>query len=275
MPPAARRLRPKGPDTVLIILHQEHSTPGRVGRLLQERGYKLDIRRPRFGDPLPATTAGLAGAVIFGGPMSANDPDDYVKAEIDWIGTALKEDCPYLGICLGAQMLARQLGAKVGFHPQGQVEVGYYPLHVTEPAKPLFPWPDHVYQWHREGFEQPCGSELLATGDAFEVQAIKVGRSAYGLQFHPEVTHWMMCRWTTKAHERLTLPNAKSRQDHFDGRYMYDPAVRVWLDSFLDHWTGLRADPGSNAMRTGAKQLNDAARRAEARVAGEALQIAG
>lgn len=233
--------RPKdAPDTILIVLHQEHSTPGRVGRLLAERGYALDIRRPRFGDPLPNCTRGLAGAVIFGGPQSANDPDDFIKAEIDWIGLALKQECPFLGICLGAQMLARHLGAKVGFHPEGKVEVGYYPLHATEAARRDLDWPDHVYQWHREGFDQPTGAELLARGDAFETQAIRVGRAAYGVQFHPEVTHWMMCRWTTRAHERLGLPNARSRQEHFDGRFMYDPAVARWLDAFLDRWTGLK-----------------------------------
>src|SRR6478735_9085627 len=63
---------------VLIVLHQETSTPGRVGNVLRALGYRLDIRRPRFGDPLPDTLEQHAGAVIFGGPMSANDPDDYV-----------------------------------------------------------------------------------------------------------------------------------------------------------------------------------------------------
>nr|WP_252511254.1 glutamine amidotransferase [Phreatobacter aquaticus] len=228
------------PDTVLIVLHQEQSTPGRVGRLLQERGYRLDIRRPRFDDPLPETTHDLAGAVIFGGPMSANDPDDFVKRETDWIGLALKDELPFLGICLGAQMLARHLGAKVSHHPDGHVEIGYYPLNATEQARVEMPWPDHVYQWHREGFEKPTGAELLASGECFETQAIRVGKAAYGIQFHPEVTHMMMCRWTTRAHERLTLPNARSRQEHFDGRYMHDAAVRTWLDAFLDHWTTLK-----------------------------------
>ncbi len=107
-----RQPRPARPKDILIVLHQEHSTPGRVGRLLQERGFRLDVRRPRFGDPLPVDTAPYAGAVIFGGPMSANDPDDFVKAEIDWIGLALKDELPYLGICLGAQMLARHLGRR-------------------------------------------------------------------------------------------------------------------------------------------------------------------
>ncbi|MGA7972017.1 MAG: glutamine amidotransferase, partial [Pseudolabrys sp.] len=92
---------------VLIILHQEHSSPGRVGQALSQRGYPLDIRRPRFGDPLPETMADHAGAVIFGGPQSANDEDDFIKRETDWIGVPLRDEKPFLGICLGAQMMAR------------------------------------------------------------------------------------------------------------------------------------------------------------------------
>ncbi|HEY4141341.1 MAG TPA: glutamine amidotransferase, partial [Pseudolabrys sp.] len=68
---------------VLLILHQENSSPGRVGRALSQLGYPLDIRRPRFDDPLPETMDGHAGAVIFGGPQSANDNDDFIKREID------------------------------------------------------------------------------------------------------------------------------------------------------------------------------------------------
>jgi GMP synthase (glutamine-hydrolysing) len=64
------------PEPILIILHQEHSTPGRVGYSLRRLGYGLDVRRPRFGDPLPETLRDHAAAVIFGGPMSANDDDD-------------------------------------------------------------------------------------------------------------------------------------------------------------------------------------------------------
>src|SRR5688572_33031377 len=108
---------------VLIVLHQEHSTPGRVGNALRSRGFLLDIRRPRFDDPLPETLDGHAGAVIFGGPQSANDTDDFIKREIDWISVPIKEKKPFLGICLGAQMLARQLGARVYKHPEGHAEV--------------------------------------------------------------------------------------------------------------------------------------------------------
>ena len=109
----------------------------RVGRLLRERGHGLDIRRPRLGDPLPDTLAGHAGAVIFGGPMSANDPDDFIKAEIDWIDVPLKEEKPFLGLCLGAQMLAKNLGGRVWEHPDGRAEIGYFPLLPTKAGEAL------------------------------------------------------------------------------------------------------------------------------------------
>jgi GMP synthase (glutamine-hydrolysing) len=230
---------------VLIVLHQEHSTAGRLGRLLQERGYPLDIRRPRFGDGLPATLAGHAGAAIFGGPMSANDPDDFIKREIDWLDVPLREEAPFLGLCLGAQMLARFLGAPVYAHPDGRAEIGYYPLVPTEAGLKLAarigaPWPGHVYHWHREGFDCPPGAETLAAGDDFPTQAISVGPAAYGLQFHPEVTYAMLCRWTVRGHERLSLPGAQDRYRQIEGRLMHDASVARWLNAFLDHWLGER-----------------------------------
>ena len=122
-------------QSILIILHQEHSTPGRVGNALRELGYRLDVRRPRFGDPLPQTMADHSAGIIFGGPMSANDQDDFIRREIDWTAVPLRENKPYLGICLGAQMFARQLGGKVFRHPEGRAEIGYYP--IRPPIKPL------------------------------------------------------------------------------------------------------------------------------------------
>jgi GMP synthase-like glutamine amidotransferase len=114
--------------TILLILHQEHSTPGRIAHRLIDRGFRLDPRRPRFGDPLPETMHEHDGVIVFGGPMSANDSDEYVRREIEWSEVPLREEKPFFGICLGAQILARKLGAKVDFHPDGLVEVGYYPL---------------------------------------------------------------------------------------------------------------------------------------------------
>jgi GMP synthase (glutamine-hydrolysing) len=225
---------------VLIVLHQEHSNPGRVGHYLQARNVPLDVRRPRYGDPLPDTLAAHSGAVIFGGPMSANDPDDYIRTEIEWIKVPLREGKPFLGICLGAQMLARQLGATVAAHPEGKAEVGYYPIAATPAGRSLTPvWPRAVYQWHREGFDLPVGGELLAESEMFKVQAFGYGGTAYGIQFHAEVTHAMMCRWLLKGAERLTMPGAKCSEQHFADRPVYDFAIRMWLCDFLDRWCAL------------------------------------
>jgi GMP synthase (glutamine-hydrolysing) len=224
------------PQPVLIVLHQEHSTPGRIGNALEQLGHPLDVRRPRFGDPLPPTMADYAGAIIFGGPMSANDEDDFIRREIDWIAVPLKEDKPFLGVCLGAQMCARQLGGKVFKHPRGHAEIGYYPIRPTPAGLALVEdWPECVYLWHREGFDCPNGAELLAEGDTFEVQAIRFG-PAYALQFHPDVTHAMMHKWTTRGHDRMTLPGARPRDTHFADRAVYDYSARAWLNVFLERW---------------------------------------
>ena len=221
---------------ILVILHQENSTPGRVGNALRDLGYCLDVRRPRFDDPLPETMADHAAAIIFGGPMSANDGDDFIKRETDWIGVPLKANKPYLGICLGAQMFARHLGGKVFPHAEGHAEIGYYPIRPTAAGFSLVgQWPECVYQWHREGFDVPPGAELLAEGDTFEVQAIRCG-SGYALQFHPDVTHAMMHKWTTRGHERMQLPGAKPRDTHFADRAVYDYSARAWLSVFLERW---------------------------------------
>jgi GMP synthase (glutamine-hydrolysing) len=221
---------------VLIVLHQEHSTPGRIGNALRDLGFKLDVRRPRFGDELPNTMAEHQAAIIFGGPMSANDEDEFIHRETDWIGVPLTEDKPFLGICLGAQMMARKLGGTVSKHPNGHAEIGYYPIRPTAAGLDVVsPWPECVYQWHREGFDLPAGAELLAEGDTFGVQALRYGR-AFALQFHPDVTHAMMHRWTTSGHERMSLPGAKPRHEHFADRAVYDYSARAWLTVFLQRW---------------------------------------
>ena len=231
-------------DPILILLHQEHSTPGRVGRLLRERGFQLDIRRPPLGDALPKDLRHHHAIVVFGGPQSANDPEDWVKAETDLMGRACADGARVLGLCLGAQMMIRAYGGTVGTHPEGRAEIGYYPVKPTQAGTKLAaehanPWPCTVYQWHREGwFDLPKGFEALMSGGDFEQQAFRIGENAYGLQFHPEVTYAMMCRWTVRAHERMQTPGAKPRHEHLSGWFEHDPAVRRWLDGFLDHWAG-------------------------------------
>lgn len=229
---------------VLLVIHQHHSNPGHVRRWLTLHGFPLDIRLPRFGDPLPETLEEHTGAIIFGGPMSASDRCAYVRREIDWLEVPLREDKPFLGICLGAQMLARKLGARVGFHPEGRAEIGYWPIRPTPEAQAQFDWPDHVYQWHREGFELPAGATLLAQGEHFPNQAFRYGARAYGLQFHPEISRAMVHRWTIHGAHRLILPGARPPEEHVASHVAHGPRVRRWLGQLLAHWSGIeRSDP--------------------------------
>jgi len=226
------------PDTrqpVLIVLHQETSSPGRVGQMLVEKGYRLDIRRPPLGDPLPETLRHHSGAVVFGGPMSANDDHlDYIRREIDWHEVPLKENKPYLGICLGAQMLVRHLGGQVRSAPGNLTEIGWYALHATDYGRSLMHWPQMVYHFHREGFDLPHGLRLLATGDAYRNQAYRYGANAWGIQFHAELTRAMMQKWVVRGAHRFVLPNAQPGRAHLHGRLIHDAPLRAWLSGFLD-----------------------------------------
>lgn len=221
---------------ILIVLHQERSSPGRVGQGLLRRGCELDIRRPALGDPLPADMSGHDAAVIFGGPMSANDDLPFIKAETEWIGVPLKEEKPFLGICLGAQMMARHLGARVYSREDERVEVGYYPIRPTGEGRGLFDDPQYVYQWHGQGFDLPAGAVQLAEGEDFPVQAMRYGKAAYGLQFHPELSTPMMDAWLTLATQRLSQPGAQPEELHRQGREKHDATLKAWLGRFLDHW---------------------------------------
>lgn len=227
-----------GTPRILIVLHQEHSSPGRVGQLLTEAGFQLDIRRPPLGDPLPETLEEHVGAVVFGGPMSANDQHEFVRRETDWLSVPLAENKPLLGICLGAQMLVNHLGGAVDAHHAGRVEIGWYPIRATQAGKALMHWPEMVYQFHTEGFSLPRGTTLLATADAYPNQAFRYGDNAWGVQFHAELTRVMMQRWAVRGAHKFDLPGAQPGRDHLGGRLIWDRHLRAWLVEFLDRVFG-------------------------------------
>src|SRR5579863_5360658 len=235
---------------VLIVMHQAHSTPGRIGCYLTALGACLDIRRPSLGEALPETLDDHDAVVVFGGPMGANDECEWIAREIAWLETPLREKKPLIGICLGAQMLAKTLGARVFNYPDRRAEIGYFPLRPHPRADALCgsPFPRQVYQWHRDGFDLPTGAQVIASGgEDFPVQAYRYGAKAVALQFHPEVTYQMICRWTVRGAERLTLPGAQSRQSHIDGWFQFDRAVDSWLRAFLPAW--MQARPPEPALR--------------------------
>ena len=222
---------------IAAVLHRQPGSTGAIGQWLVAQGYELDIRRPKFGDRLPENLESYAGAIVFGGPNSANDTDDYIRAEIDWVCQAMAQKVPYLGVCLGGQMLALALGGCVEQHSEGYVERGYYGIKATAEGKSFCgDWPSHVYQWHREGFDLPETVTALAGGDeVFPNQAFMAGPSIIGLQFHPEITYMLINRWSRRE-AQLEAPGAFDRPTHFQQHMLYGPAVRGWLGRCLARW---------------------------------------
>ncbi|MGI9425216.1 MAG: glutamine amidotransferase-related protein [Hyphomicrobiaceae bacterium] len=231
--PACRRPKP-----ILIVLHQPKSTPAQVGHILKRHGHALDVRKPRFGDPLPETLAEHDGAVVFGGPMCANDNLDYLIRETQWIEVALRENKPFLGICLGAQMLANHLGARVYRDPYARAEIGYHNVNVHAPPVDSVRWPNRVYQWHRDGFDLPAGASLLASADGpYPNQAFQFG-TAVAMQFHPEITYAQVNRWSNN-HLRLMLPGAQPRSQQLAEHLKSGLVVQHWLDAYLRGWVAM------------------------------------
>lgn len=182
---------------VLAIRHVPFEHLGRISSALEAGGLGYDYldlyRKPRASRPLDS----YAGLVLMGGPMSANDDIDHLVEELRLIEHALTRDKPILGICLGAQLIARAAGARV--FPNPVKEIGWAPVYWTDTARedPLFADlgpPEMVFHWHGETFELPAGAKWLALSDACRHQAFRFG-SAYGLQFHLEVTPEMVSDW--------------------------------------------------------------------------------
>ena len=138
------------------------------------------------------------GLIFMGGSMSANDDAPYLRQELRYIAQAISPGKPVLGVCLGAQLVAKALGSRVYANPVQ--EIGWAPVYWTEAAAgdPILAGlqqPETIFHWHGETFDLPPGAELLAYSDACRIQAYRAGDRIYGLQFHLEVTPEIIADW--------------------------------------------------------------------------------
>lgn len=228
------------PKPILAVLHQAHSTPGKVGERLAARGHDIEECRPMLGEPLPADLDRYAGLVVFGGPQSAND--DHlagIRAELEWLDRhAIPSGRPLLGICLGAQQIARVLGGRVSRREDGLVEIGYWPVAPTPAADGFLAATTSFYQWHAETFEIPGGATHLAGSDAFPAQAFGYGERVFGIEFHPEMTLEMIDRWCTSdtGAPKLAWAGAQSHAEQREGYRRHAAESDRWLEEFLRRW---------------------------------------
>ena len=186
--------------SILIIKHIPIEGPGSIGRFLKDTAWNMQIIDLSLRQHLPDDTAGIEAVIILGGPMNVYETEKYpfLKKEADFLRKALKGEVPVLGICLGAQLLAKACGAKIV--KAGQKEMGWHEVYLTEAgrADPLFEGLSlrlNIFQWHEDTFDIPDGGKLLAESPSCRNQAFRYGRSAYGLQFHVEVTVDMVESW--------------------------------------------------------------------------------
>ena len=223
----------------LIILHQKRSITGDIGIKLKKRGYKLDFCRPPMGQELPKSLDNYSLVVIFGGPMSANDTDGFINNEINFMQLIIESNIPYLGICLGAQFLAKYLGSPIRGNENRLSEIGFYKIKPSIEGKELFKNQIFFYQFHNEGFVTPSNCINLAYGDKFKFQAFKY-QKCYAFQFHPEVNFRMHIRWLflvlLKKPLILFTNDAQNIFYQIFLRIKYNKSISNWLDYFLDNY---------------------------------------
>jgi len=195
---------------ILVLQQVPHETLGTLGPYLLEAGLECQCVELFSQTPLRFDPDRAAGLVILGGPMNVDEVcrHPFLASEVVWIRDTIARQVPVLGICLGAQLLAKSLGARV--YPNAVKEIGWYEIELTPEAQddPLFGGlapRQAVFQWHGDTFDLPPGAIPLANGATCRRQAFRCGRSAYGLQFHAEMTAPLIEDWLGDAANRREL----------------------------------------------------------------------
>lgn len=223
----------------LAIRHVAYEDLGLFERTLAQAGYQLRYLEAGMDDLSWIEPLDPDLLIVLGGPISANDEAEFpfIMDELEILKTRLASDAPTLGICLGAQMMARALGAKV--YPGKQKELGWHRVALTEAGKqsPL----QHleftpVLHWHGDTFDLPKDAVHLASSDITLNQAFRWKKRGLALQFHPEVTVHGMERWlignTTELHLMPGMSVTRLREEN--ARYGYDMDIKA--SAFLEEW---------------------------------------
>ena len=232
--------------TVNVIRHLAFEDLGSFSSVLQANDYHINYIEaadyaltPDDLSQLDALSDDLL--IILGGPISVNDAGlfAFIHAEIALLKRRLAADKPTLGICLGAQLIASALGAKV--YPGAEKEIGWFDLHLTaagEQSALRYLAAKHcrVLHWHGETFDLPEAAKLLASSEKYPRQAFSYGKNILALQFHPEVTQHGLERWFIGHIGEIMGTDGVSVMQLREDTHRYANQLEVQGELFFNSW---------------------------------------
>jgi GMP synthase (glutamine-hydrolysing) len=179
---------------IYVLQHHAVENLGNIAEALEGAALAWQYVRVHEGQPVPKEMKGAGGLIVMGGPMGVYQTERYpfLREEMALIEDAIKHERPVLGVCLGAQIVAAALGAKVERNPRGK-EIGWHPIRLEAGASDdrlMRGLPESLtpFHWHGDIFELPSGAVSLASSDKTPCQAFRYGDKTYAFQFHFEVT---------------------------------------------------------------------------------------
>lgn len=185
---------------ILAIEHHDTPSLGVIGETLEDRQVDIQVLWGEDGDPMPKRAEGFDGMLILGGAMNALDDEHcpYFPDLLSLIRQFHRCDKPILGICLGAQLIARAFGGHA--HLDGPFEFGFHPIDLTAAGKndPILghmPQGLHLFEWHTDHYDLPTSATHLAAGRDYHNQAYRIGLFTYATQFHLEATRPLVDGW--------------------------------------------------------------------------------
>ncbi len=227
---------------VVVLQHVAVEGPGRIGSALARAGHTPRVVRLDRAEPVPVGPVGLDGLVVLGGPMGVADVGrhPHLSAEMDLIADCLDAGVPVLGVCLGSQLLAAALGAEV--RPSDSLELGWLPVQhlaaaADDPLLGPLPDPFPALHWHGDVLALPSGGVPLARSAATDLQAFRVGDSAYGLLFHLEALPAQVAAMAAAFREDVAGAGASEQSLVADA-----PDVSALGDGLFDRWVSLLGD---------------------------------
>ena len=226
---------------ILYLKHVDIEGPETLGLFFDQHGFDSTILNIHEGDALPTSMDNLDAVVGLGGPMNVDEEDIYswLAPENEFIQRVIDLEIPYLGLCLGSQLLAKACGARVVKSPTEEIGFSEIQLNQAGQEDPLFKGLNpqlNVFQWHGDMFMIPSKGELLAASQGCPHQAFRMGKNAYGLQFHVEITPTSIKEWSNRYISDPQLCSSRKQEmldDYNVAQSVFEKEAQMIYNNFL------------------------------------------